>query len=266
MQKPNVLILSGYGLNTEAETRFAFEKAGARVRIIHINDVIAVPGLLKRFQILVFPGGFAYGDDTGSGNAYAHKLRNHLWDEIDGFIHRDRLILGICNGFQILVRLGLLPALGGTYGNQQVALLPNTSNRYIVRWCDVTAQNDTPWIRGISSLSVPIAHGEGKFYADSRTLGVMKHKKMIAFRYTRGDMYDFRHLPENPTGTMDNIAGITDESGRIFGLMPHPERAILFTQLPNWTLLREQLSRAGSQIPEDGPGMRIFRNAVSYFG
>ncbi len=265
MKKPNVLILSGYGLNTESETKFAFEKARAVADIIHINDVIENPKILSLYQIMVFPGGFAYGDDTGSGNAYASKLKNHLWSEIDHFAHTDHLIIGICNGFQILVSLGLVPALGGKYGEKQVALLANESTRYTVRWCDVEVINDSPWLAGIKTLPVPIAHGEGRFYADPKTLGEMKKKNLIALRYCEGEMYDFRHLPVNPTGTLENIAGITDESGRLFGMMPHPERAILFTQLPDFPNRKEHMMREGKPIPEEGPGMQIFRNAVHYF-
>lgn len=245
----NVLVFSGYGLNSEEELAFAFTLAGARARIEHINDLISTPSKLKRYQIIAFPGGFAYGDDTGSGNAYAAKVRNHLWDRIHSFISGDRLVLGVCNGFQILVHLGL-------FG--QVALLPNDSMRYTVRWTDVRNESDSPWLTGVTELMLPIAHGEGKLYAP-------KMNGMIALRYVHGEICDYQNIPANPTGTADNICGITDGTGKIFGLMPHPERAMFFTQLPHWTYLKEKLVRAGKPVPKEGPGLAIFRNAVRYF-
>lgn len=242
----NTLIFSGYGLNCEQELSYAFTLAGARTDIVHINNLIASPSILKRYQILAFPGGFAYGDDTGSGRAYAAKVKNHLWEALQKFLSDDRLVLGVCNGFQILINLGV-------FGN--VALLPNDSGRYTVRWTDVQNYSRSPWLAGISQLSLPIAHGEGKLYASPATLTAMKRKGMIALRY----------VSANPTGTLDNICGLTDKTGKVFGLMPHPERAIFFTQLPHWTYLKEQLVRSGRPIPTEGPGMTIFRNAVRYF-
>ena len=254
--KPKALVFSGYGFNCEEELAFAFERAGARADIIHINDLIERPALLLRHQIAAFPGGFAYGDDTGSGNAYARKVRNHLWDKLRAFISRDGLVLGVCNGFQVLVRLGLLGP---------VALLPNDSARYTVRWTDVQNNSASPWLANITKLMLPIAHGEGKLYASDKTLTVMKKKKMIALKYIQGEICTHLSLAANPTGTIEDIAGITDETGRVFGLMPHPERATFFTQLPHWTYLKEQLQREGKPIPKYGPGLKIFENAVQYF-
>lgn len=245
--KPNVLVFSGYGLNCEEETAFAFRLAGGSPDIIHINDLIASPGKIRRYQIIAIPGGFSYGDDTGAGNAYARKLNHHIGKELWKYIDGDRLVIGICNGFQILVALGFL--------FPRVALLPNDSGRYTVRWVDLRVENTTPWLTGITTLFLPIAHGEGKLYAEVTTLTAMKRSGHIAMRYTNG----------NPTGTVDNIAGLTDESGRILGLMPHPERAIFFTQLPHWTYLKEKYQREGKPIPKYGPGLKIFQNAVNYF-
>ncbi len=265
MIKPKVLVFAGYGLNCEEEVAFAFNLAGANSDIVHINDLIANREILGKYQMLAFPGGFSYGDDTGSGNAYASKLTNHMGHELFNFIRRDRLAIGICNGFQILVALGLLPALRAAYGTRQVALLHNESARYTVRWTDLAIDSNTPWLKGIRNLSLPIAHGEGKFYANAKTLAELKRKNLIAMRYAQGDMYTYAGLPVNPTGTMDDIAGITDESGRVLGIMPHPERAMFFTQLPNWTLLKEEFVRAGKPLPVEGPGLALFKNAVSYF-
>lgn len=265
MKKPTVFVLSGYGLNCEEETAFAFRFAGSAATIVHINDLIERPKELRSCQILAVPGGFAYGDDTGSGNAYAQKLKNHLWEEILRFVEQDRLVIGICNGCQILVNLGLVPAMDKNYGARRVALLPNDTARYTVRWTDVRVENTSPWLAGLDTVSLPIAHGEGKFYADPETLERLTAHKQIALRYVAGDICTFQRLPANPTGTLDDIAGMTDETGRILGLMPHPERAIFFTQLPHWTYLKETYYRNGKRLPKYGQGLRIFQNAVRYY-
>ncbi len=265
MIKPKVIILSGYGLNCEEETKFAFELSGAKGDIAHINDLITGHYKLKDYQILAIPGGFAYGDDTGSGNAYAIKLKNHLWDKLVNFIQKDKLVIGICNGFQILVNLGLLPTIGKKYGERHAALLNNTSARYTVRWVDLKIENKTPWLKGIEKISLPIAHGEGKFYCNDKILEKLKRKNMIAAKYVKGEICQFQSLESNPNGALDDIAGITDESGRIFGLMPHPERAIFFTHLPQWPWLKEKYQRQGKPVPIEGPGLKIFQNAVRYF-
>lgn len=263
--KPNVLVFSGYGLNCEEETKFAFEKGGAVADIIHINDLIENKKKLQKYQILAIPGGFSYGDDTGSGNAYAHKIKNHLWGEIERFITRDKLIIGICNGCQILVNLGLIPAVDNKYGQRQVALLHNDSARYIDRWVDLKIRSSSPWLKNIDMLSVPIAHGEGKLFTDKKILESIKKKNLIAATYIQGEVCDFQNLPANPTGTVEDIAGLTDQTGRILGMMPHPERAMFFTQLPHWTYLKEVYKREGRKLPDDGPGIKIFQNAVEYF-
>lgn len=263
--KPHALVFSGYGLNCEEETKFAFETAGATADIVHINDLIDNKSLLKKYQIMAFPGGFAYGDDTGSGNAYANRLRGHLWAELETFAKKDHLIVGICNGFQILVNLGLLPALQWQYGSRQVGLLHNISARYMDRWVDIQAVNNSPWLTKKTSYTVPIAHGEGRLYASKKTLDEMKKKKCIALQYIKGEICAYQNLPANPNGSIEDIAGITDESGRILGLMPHPERAMFFTQLPNWPLLKEQYKWQKKQLPKTGPGLQIFKNAVNYF-
>ncbi len=280
MTPPQVLVLAGYGINCDEETKFAFEKAGARADILHINDLIDNPQKLSECQIFTFPGGFSYGDDTGSGNALAYQIRNHLWEEMIKFIEEDHLALGICNGFQVMVNLGLLPALKGKYGERRAALVHNDSARYTVRWVDLQFQGNSPWTKGIENISLPIAHGEGKFFTDDATLTELRQKELIAARYVAGEICRYQDLLANPNGSLDNIAGITDETGRILGMMPHPERAIDFTHLPHWTLLKEHLKREkwesnlenniadfsiSLHLPQDGPGLKIFENAVKYF-
>lgn len=266
MNKPKVLVFSGYGLNCEEETKFAFDKAGGLGEIVHINDLIAGKYKIANYQILAIGGGFAYGDDTGAGNAYANKLKNHLWKDLLQFIADDKLIIGICNGFQILVNLGLLPALKAEYGNRQLGLMHNEIPRYTVRFVDLQVDNpDSPWLKGIKSLSIPVSNGEGKLYATDKVLKEMKMKNHGALRYYRGDMCDYLDLPASPNGSIDDIAGVTDETGRILGLMPHPERAMFFTQLPNWQSLKETYLEEGKKLPEFSPALQLFKNSVEYF-
>jgi phosphoribosylformylglycinamidine synthase len=265
MTEPKAIILGGYGINCEQETAHAFRLAGARSDIVHINDLVDGRVSLTDFQILVFPGGFSYGDDTGSGNAFAHRVRNHLWSEVLEFVRGDRLVMGICNGFQIMIDLGLLPALEGAYGHRQAALIHNASARYLCRWVDLEVAGEGPWLRGIEGLSLPIAHGEGNFYAPDDVLRSLQDAGQVALTYTAGEICAHLDLAANPNGSVADIAGLTDPTGRLLGLMPHPERAIAFTHLPHWTWLREKLRREGQKIPERGPGLRIFENAVDYF-
>ncbi len=252
---PKVIVFSGYGLNCEEETKFAFELAGATADIVHINDVIAKPDILRKYQILAMPGGFSYGDDTGSGRAYGNKIKNNLSEELQKFVERDTLVIGICNGFQILTHTGLLPG----------ALLFNDNARYTDRWVDLKVVGESPWLKGLKNFSVPIAHGEGKYYADTETLEDLKNKKAIAFQYEKGEICEFQNLPANPNGAMLDIAGVTSHEGRVLGMMPHPERSVFFTQLPHWTYLKEKLSRAKKPLPKFGPGIELFKNAVKYF-
>ncbi len=253
---PKVLVFSGYGLNCEEETKYAFELAGAKADIVHINDLIQGKKSLRSYQILAFPGGFSYGDDTGSGKAYANKVRNHLMQDIDTHIKKGGLVIGICNGFQIITNLGLLPG----------ALTFNDGARYQDRWVDVKIENNTsPWLRGITTLSLPIAHGEGKYYADDQTLKNLNKGNQIAARYFNGEVVKYQNLTVNPNGALENIAGVLNHEGRVLGMMPHPERALFTMQLPQFQYLKEKAKRDGKKLPEFGPGFQIFKNAVDYF-
>lgn len=255
MKKPHAIIFSGYGLNTEDETKAVFEMLGATADIIHLNDAIARPSVLKSAQIVIFPGGFSYGDDTGSGKAYGNRVRESLGEDIQKFLERDTLMAGICNGFQIITAAQILPG----------ALLANDGARYLCRWVDLEVRNDSPWLRGITRMSVPIAHGEGKYYAPEETMTQLRRENAIALKYVKGEVSTHLDLSANPNGSQEDIAGITGYDGRVLGLMPHPERATRFTQLPHWTLLREQYLRDGVDMPTEGPGLQLFRNAIEYF-
>lgn len=234
--------MSGFGLNCEEETKFAFEKAGGMADIVHINDLIAKPKMLLEYQILVFPGGFADGDDTGSGKAYANKFKNHLAKELDEFLFRDTLVIGICNGFQIITNLEILPG----------ALTYNKNGRYIDRWVDLEVIGKSPWLKNIKTISVPIAHGEGRYIATKDT--------QIALKYVKGEVCKFQNLEENPNGSEHAIAGVLGYNGRVFGLMPHPERAMFAHQSPLW-----QIKKQGNKNIKDGDGLLIFKNGVNYF-
>ena len=252
---PRAIIFSGYGLNCEEETKHAFELAEGAADIVHINDVIAKPSLLKAYQILAMPGGFSYGDHLGSGRAYALKLKNHLSEPIKKFLERDTLMIGICNGFQIVTNSDLLPG----------SLLPNTQARYIDRWVDLKVVGESPWLEGITELSLPIAHGEGRYYLEPAALEKLERKNFIGLQYINGEVCQFQHLEANPNGSVLDIAGVLGYEGRMLGLMPHPERATSFFQLPQWTTLRDEARRRGLPIGEEGPGLALFKNAIHYF-
>jgi phosphoribosylformylglycinamidine synthase I len=265
--RPRVIVLTGYGINCDEETAFAFKQAKARADIVHVNDLIEGGKKLADYQVLSFPGGFSYGDDTGSGNALASRIRNNLGQELLDFVSRDRLVLGICNGFQVMVNLGLLPALSGKFGKTEVALAHNDSARYECRWVDLgTASEKCVFTRGLAGMRVPIAHGEGKFYAADAVLKRLEKVGQVVFRYLGPNGQPAKgEFPYNPNGAANDIAGISDPSGRLLGMMPHPERSIHYTQLDDWTLRKEASRRGGKKLPQEGEGLMIFKNAVKYF-
>lgn len=268
MAKPGTLVLTGYGINCEEETAFAFNTAGSSVRIIHINDLIDNNKILDQYQVLVFPGGFSYGDDTGSGKALANRMKNNLFEDIRKFIDRDTLTLGICNGFQVLVNLGLLPLINRFDGTAQTALEYNESFRYQCRWVDVMVEKDSPSVftRNIDRMHIPVAHGEGNFYAPENIITKIESMNLVSMRYIKSDGTRAKsEFPYNPNGAMNDIASICSPDGRIMGMMPHPERGIFFTQRDDWTLLKEKYIREGKDIPVYSDGLTLFKNAVDYF-
>ena len=268
MAQPKTLVLTGYGINCDEETRYAFEYAGSDADIIHVNDLIEKRGLLKQYQIMVFPGGFSYGDDTGSGKALANRIKNNLLSEINEFINRDTLVLGICNGFQVMVNIGLVPAMQGFTGNADVALEHNRSYRYQCRWVDLNIEKESPSVftRGIDTMHIPVAHGEGNFYASQETLDGIERNKLVAMRYFCPDGSPAQGVfPCNPNGSINDIAAVSDRSGRVMGMMPHPERGMFFLQRDDWTLIREEQKRKGIDMQKTSDGMVLFTNAVAYF-
>jgi len=223
--------------------------------------------MLKDFQIFSFPGGFSYGDDTGSGKALANRIKNNLFDEIMAFIDRDTLMLGICNGFQVMVSLGVVPGLSSERGKVETALEHNTTFRYQCRWVDLKV-GTTPSVftRGIQHLHLPVAHGEGNFFASPEVMKTIESDGLAVMRYSKPDGSPAEgEFPYNPNGAMKDIASICDKSGRLMGMMPHPERAIFFSQRDDWPSVREKYRREGRPVPEENEGILIFRNAVHYF-
>ncbi len=260
------IVLTGYGVNCDEETAFAFKKAGAEASVVHVNDLIASPSMLKDFQIMAFPGGFSYGDDTGSGNALANKIRNKLWDPLMDFVADEKLMVGICNGFQVLANLGLLPGFGGKYGSREIALAHNNSARYECRWVSLkNFSKKCVFTKDIDEIRMPVAHGEGKFTASPEVMKQLAENDQIVLRYSKDGENANGEFPFNPNGALDDIAAVCSSNGRILGMMPHPERNIFFTQQDDWTLQKELLKRAGKELPEESAGLKIFKNAVSFF-
>ncbi len=259
------LILSGYGLNSEEETLHAFKYCGLEGDIVHINDVIDSPKMLEDYNILAIPGGFSYGDDTGSGNAFAQKMRLALMPQLLEFIARDTLTIGICNGCQILVNLGLVPALGN-YGERDIAVTYNASARYQCRWIDLKIQSNSPWLRGIDTIHIPVAHGEGRFMMEDKTLKALQKNGQIAARYIKEDGSSAQEeFPYNPNGSVDDIAAMTDKTGKILAIMPHPERGMFTWQRDDFAELKDRAQRTGTKLPEETDGLKIFQNAAEYF-
>jgi len=259
------IIMSGFGINSEMETQEVLARAGMSSDIVHINDLIAGRNRLSEYRLLVFPGGFSYGDDTGAGNAYANRVRNNVWDDLLEFLDGDNLVLGICNGFQILANLGLVPAFDRKY-TRNIALMPNRNGRLECRFVTLKPGADNLWTRGIERIYCPVAHGEGNFSCPNETLQRLKRQKMIAFTYCREDLRPAEgEYPFNPNGSVEDIAGITSADGRVLGLMPHPERAMDFVNLYDWPLRRERMKREGVAVPAESLNMQFFRNIVGYF-
>lgn len=266
MKKPSVIVLRTAGTNCDKEMAFAFEAAGAETELVHINELTSHRRELNDYHILALPGGFTYGDDIASGKIFANVLKFKLEDPLQKFIEDGKLIIGICNGFQILVKAGLLPNLSGDFQTIEATLTLNDSNKFEDRWVYLkkskirNQKSKCIWTEGINKIiHLPIAHGEGKFIPrDSKILRAMKENGLIALEYV-DEKGQRRGFPFNPNGSVDNIAGICDRTGRIFGLMPHPERHISFYQSPQWTRTVRKAPDGG-----EGDGLVIFKNGVKF--
>ena len=273
MKTVRALVLTGYGLNCDYETDFSLQLAGAHSERVHVNELIPseksnATVTLDKYHILVLGGGFSWADDHGAGVIMASKLRYNIGEQIEKFIGEGKLIIGICNGFQALVNLGLLPGFEGDYHSRKVALTYNDTGNFVDRWVTLRVQEESVCIftKGISTLELPVRHGEGKFYAKKEIIDRLIEKKQVVIRYADEEGRPAQgRWPFNPNGSLYDIAGVCDSTGRIFGIMPHPEAYNHYTNHPAWTRKREELARMGKEIEkEEGEGITIFRNAVEY--
>ncbi len=257
MNKPKVLVLKADGTNRDEEMAFAFKLAGGDSKIVHVNDLRKGMEKLTNYQILALPGGFAYGDDIVSGKILAIELTSYLGEQMKKFIDRkDTAIIGVCNGFQVLVRTGLLPFR--QFGNMSVSLNNNDSGHFECRWIkvQVNEKNGSKFLKGMENqiIWLPVAHGEGKFFTDEKTLQKVEQQNLVAFRYVDENGNPTQNYPENPNGALNAVVGVTDTTGRIIGMMPHPECFVRVEQHPNWR-------RGDVSHPQ---GLPLFENIVKF--
>ncbi len=261
--RPRILVITGYGLNCEAESCHAWARAGAAPEAVHLSDLLADPSRLDAFAGLMFIGGFSFGDHMTSGHVMAVRLRHRLGPHLERFLDRGGLALGVCNGFQIMVKLGLVPGLPDPRASRlspQVALMANDCGAFQNRWVRVRFEPDSPCVftRGLDTMPLPVRHGEGKLFVPRKAvLEAIEAAGCVACRYIdpeTGAPAD--RFPANPNGSVHAIAGLCDPTGRVFGLMPHPEAYLYPENHPTWDF-------EGSPRDE-GEGLALFRNAVEF--
>ena len=255
MTEVKAIVFRAAGINCDMETEYALDLAGARAQRVHINRIIEQKNLLDDYQIVVFPGGFSYGDDVAAGKILANQIVHHLFDPIQRFIEQGKLVLGICNGFQVLVKAGILPGGDSARRQDDVTITWNDSGKFEDRWVYLSPQTERcVFMEPGRQIYLPIAHAEGKVVVkDQAMLETLRSEGCIAFKYVDAQGHEGDY-PVNPNGSVDAIAGLTDATGRVLGLMPHPERFVRPTQHPRWT--REK--------NVDCDGMTIFNHAVKY--
>ncbi len=254
--RPKVLVLKADGTNRDVEMAYAFKIAGGDPKIVHVNELRNGSEKMSNYKILALPGGFAYGDDIVSGKILAIELTSFLGNEMKKFIERkDTAIIGVCNGFQVLVRTGLLPFR--KIGKMDVTLTNNDSGHFECRWIRMKIDNQSKckFLRGLEDRVIwyPVAHGEGKFFTDPKTLKEIENQKLVTFRYVDDSGNPTQDYPENPNGALNSIGGICDTTGRILGLMPHPECFVRAEQHPNWRRGRVKVD-----------GLPLFENIVKF--
>ena len=268
-RRVQALVLCGYGLNCDRETAYALELAGAEARRVHINSLVSRETRLTDFQIMAFVGGFSWGDDHGAGVIQAHRLKTRLGDDLIEFVTGGGLVIGICNGFQTLVNLGLLPGCDNDYRSRSVALIANDCGNFRDDWVHLRVNEASPCVftTGMTSFDLPVRHGEGKFFCEDQMLARLTAANQVVMRYAdEGGRPAGGGFPENPNGSLDDIAGICDSTGRVFGLMPHPEAFNHPTNHPAWTRQKARAAREGRPFP-DNPltdGVRLLKNGVDY--
>jgi phosphoribosylformylglycinamidine synthase len=261
MTRTRALVLRTAGTNCDGETVRALELAGARVELVHVGRVLAEPARLDEAELLVFPGGFSYGDDVAAGRVFGLELRHGLLEQLCAFVDRGGHVLGVCNGFQVLVESGLLEREEGAreLPPRSIALYDNASNRFECRWVTLRAERSAAaWLEPGWLLPCPVAHGEGRFAVrDEAVLRRLLEKGQVALRYARADGTSASAYPDNPNGSVHGIAGVCDPTGRVLGLMPHPERNVDPWHHPHWT----RFAAAGGERSE-GEGLRFYRRLV----
>lgn len=240
MKAVNVCILRSDGTNCDNELFYAFKKFGGNPQFVHVNELRNKSKSLKNFHILALPGGFSYGDDVASGKIWAIELISFLKDEIENFRKKGGLIIGICNGFQTLIRTGLLPF--GNLGKMDATLAPNDSGHFECRWVRLKVnKSKCVFFKKNHTGYFAVNHGEGKFFCNTETLKKVEAQDLVVFRYVDGKGNHTQSYPQNPNGSLNAIAGVTDPTGRVLGLMPHPEKFVDMTQYPNWR--REKINK-----------------------
>lgn len=269
MEKVKALVITGYGINCEEEIAAAYKLAGAEAKIVHLNDIFLEKESIHNFDILNFPGGFSFGDDLGSGKVLANKMKYRklasgklFLDDIKDFIVAGKYIFGVCNGFQFLVKMGLLPDVDGELV-QEVTLTKNNSTKYEDRWvwCRVNDNTKTPFLTGIDKFQVPVRHGEGKLIIKNEQIQKeIIENKLNCLSYCTATGEITSEYPLNPNGSMLDCAALTNVSGQILGMMPHPEAFLSLYNHPNWG----QLKRENPEISEEGAGLKIFKNIVKH--
>ncbi len=266
--KVKALVLTGFGLNCDNETALAFELAGAAAHRVHINSLVSGDVKLADFQVLAFGGGFSWGDDHGAGVIQAVKLKTHIGRDLLEFVGAGKLVIGICNGFQALVNLGLLPGMDQDYTRRSVSVTYNDCGNFQDRWVHLKANEKSPCVftKNIPMADFPIRHGEGKFIADPDMIRKIAQQGQIVFQYADKDGNPAGgKFPLNPNGSLNDIAGICDPTGRVFGLMPHPEGYNHFTNHPDWTRKSQEAKRQGIGFGQGiTPGIALFKNGVDY--
>jgi phosphoribosylformylglycinamidine synthase len=282
------LVLAGFGMNCDYESQYVLNAVGAVADRLHVNEVIARSKqgrILDDYHILLIGGGFAWADDHGAGVILALKLRTYLGEELERFVREGKLVIGICNGFQALVNTGLLPGFGENYKERRVALIANDCGNFRNQWVHLTAApgNKCVFTKGIENIEMPVRHGEGKFYADPATIERLEAGNQIVLKYGKPIPKPFKRgqpnatppppdvvpaggeFPYNPNGSLLDVAAVCDPTGRVFGLMPHPEAFNHFTNHPDWTRKMDHPLRWDKPLPDmEGDGLKIFRNAVDY--
>ena len=266
MKKVKALILRTAGTNCDLETAYAFRLAGAQTELLHINEIKRKKNLLGAYHILAIPGGFTYGDDVASGKILANEIKSSLRKELSSFVAEGKLVIGICNGFQVLVKMGFLPGLSGPEKFKVEATLGlNDSGKFNAKWVylknarfDPETKKASIWTKDLPEVvALPIAHAEGKFMVkNKRVLADIKKNSQVVFRYSDSSGSEGGY-PFNPNGSVDDIAGICDPSGRILGMMPHPERHVSSLQHPNWR-------RKDCKDEATGIGLCIFKSGVDF--